>query len=67
MVVSDAEPVARLADVLTTEEVAAYLKVPVETLYTWRHKGTGPPALKVGRHLRYRVRDLAAWLEEQGP
>ena len=27
---------------LSTEEVARILIVPVATLYTWRYKGTGP-------------------------
>ena len=47
------------------EEVGAYLKVPVRTLYEWRFKGTGPRSIKVGRHLRYRWSDVEAWLEEQ--
>jgi hypothetical protein len=36
----------------TTAETAAFLKVPVATLYRWRYMGSGPPAHKVGRHLR---------------
>lgn len=51
---------------LTTEELSDFLKVPVRTLYAWRHKGSGPPGIKCGRHLRYRKRDVDAWLESQG-
>jgi predicted DNA-binding transcriptional regulator AlpA len=37
--------------------------VPVATLYLWRHRGEGPPAMKIGRHLRYDEADLEAWIE----
>jgi excisionase family DNA binding protein len=37
--------------------------VPVATLYLWRHRGDGPPAIKIGRHLRYDEDDLEAWIE----
>jgi excisionase family DNA binding protein len=50
---------------LTPEEVAGWLKVPVPTLYGWRHRGGGPPASRVGRHLRYRRGDVAEWFDEQ--
>ncbi|HLT09233.1 MAG TPA: helix-turn-helix domain-containing protein [Micromonosporaceae bacterium] len=49
----------------TAEEVAAYLGVPVRTLYQWRLRGTGPRASKVGRHLRYRWSEVERWLDEQ--
>ena len=47
---------------LSVEEVAEYLGVPVNTLYQWRHKGTGPTAFRVGRFLRYDPADVRAWL-----
>lgn len=48
---------------LSTEEVARILVVPVSTLYCWRYKGTGLKAYRVGKHLRYRLSDVMAWLE----
>jgi excisionase family DNA binding protein len=45
----------------TVEDVAAYLGVPVATLYGWRHRRTGPKARRVGRHLRYDPSDVRAW------
>ncbi|MDP9458993.1 MAG: helix-turn-helix domain-containing protein [Actinomycetota bacterium] len=48
-----------------TPEVAAYLGVPVQTLYVWRTKGVGPRAVRVGKHLRYRWSDVDAWLDQQ--
>lgn len=49
----------------TPQEVADYLKVPLETVYAWRRRRTGPRASKVGVHLRYRWADVEAWLDKQ--
>ncbi len=49
---------------LSVEEVAEFLGVPVNTLYQWRHKGTGPTAFRVGRFLRYDPVDVREWLSE---
>ncbi len=49
----------------STPEVAAYVGVPVQTMYVWRNKGMGPRALRVGKYLRYRWSDVEAWLEQQ--
>jgi excisionase family DNA binding protein len=48
-----------------TEEVADYLRTPVQTLYQWRHSGKGPPAHRVGKRLLYRREDVLAWLAER--
>ncbi len=50
---------------LSPQEVAAWLGIPVATLYQWRHARTGPRCMKVGRHLRYRVSDVDAWLDDE--
>ena len=47
------------------EDVARYLRVPVETLYQWRKRGYGPPAGRVGRHLRYDPASVRAWFHAQ--
>jgi excisionase family DNA binding protein len=57
-------PRRALDRLLSVEEVADYLGVPVNTLYQWRHKGTGPEAYRVGRHLRYELSSVRAWLAE---
>jgi excisionase family DNA binding protein len=44
------------------EEVADFLGVPVETLYAWRKRQCGPPAARVGKHLRYDPADVYAWV-----
>ena len=45
--------------------MAAYLGVPVTTLYQWRYRRVGPRAIRVGRHLRYDSADVRAWLAER--
>ncbi len=47
---------------LTVEELADYLGVPVATIYAWRYRGEGPPGFRVGRHLRFRQSDVEQWI-----
>jgi excisionase family DNA binding protein len=51
---------------MTPQELADYVGVPVATTHVWRSKGVGPRAFKVGRHLRYRRADVDRWLESRG-
>lgn len=44
------------------DDVAAFLGVPVQTLYTWRLTGDGPPAFKLGKHLRFDPDAVRAWV-----
>ena len=53
------EPRERL---LTVEDLAEYLGVPVTTLYAWRYHRQGPPGFRVGRHVRYRWTDIEEWI-----
>ena len=48
---------------VNVQELADYLDVPVKTLYAWRYRREGPPAFRVGRHLRYRWSDVERWIE----
>jgi len=34
-------------------------------VYRWRSRGDGPVALKVGRHVRYRLDDIGDWLDSR--
>ncbi len=47
---------------MSVDEVADFLGIPVNTLYQWRHKGTGPTAFRVGRFLRYDPANVRDWL-----
>lgn len=49
---------------MTTEDVAEFFQVPKNTIYAWRSRDVGPPAIKVGRHLRWRREDVEAWVRE---
>jgi excisionase family DNA binding protein len=50
---------------LTVEEVAEILRVPVKSLYEWRYRRIGPPAFRVGRFLRYDEGALHEWIRQQ--
>jgi excisionase family DNA binding protein len=51
---------------LTPQEVADLLRIPVRSLYVQRSAGRPtPPGVKIGRHLRYRLADVEAWIEDQ--
>ncbi|MFI5803084.1 helix-turn-helix transcriptional regulator [Streptomyces sp. NPDC051561] len=49
---------------LTPEDVAALFSVPLETVYAWRKKRTGPPGFRIGKHLRYDPVAVHAWTAE---
>jgi predicted DNA-binding transcriptional regulator AlpA len=49
----------------TVRDVSAFLGVPVGTLYQWRYMRVGPPAYRVGRHIRYDPAAVRTWLSTQ--
>ena len=51
------------SEVLTIEELCAYLKVPRSTLYKVVREGK-VPSQKVGRHWRFRKEGIDRWLDE---
>jgi excisionase family DNA binding protein len=57
--------VARIERLWTIHDVSDYLGVPAGTLYQWRHRGLGPPAVRLGKHLRYQPAAVQAWVAEQ--
>ena len=50
---------------MSIDDVAQMLGIPVRTLYAWRTTGKGPRGIRVGRWVRYRRADVEAWLEQQ--
>jgi predicted DNA-binding transcriptional regulator AlpA len=50
---------------LTANELADFLDVPIKTLYAWRHRGEGPIGFRAGRHIRYRWVDVEVWIEDR--
>lgn len=50
-----------VAEILTPDEVAAYLKISKKTVYKIVRSGA-LPAFKAGKHWRVRRADLGAWI-----
>jgi excisionase family DNA binding protein len=49
---------------MTVADVAVFLAVPTSTVYdNWRKWDL--PAFRVGRNLRFRPNEMAAWLDRQ--
>ena len=58
-----APPTDQRQRLFSIDELADYLDVPVATVRRWRIDKTGPRGIRVGRHVRYRPRDVELWLE----
>lgn len=54
-----------LEPLLDVGELAAYLRVPISTVYDWRTRGLGPRAYRFGKHLKFAVSDVRIWIEQQ--
>jgi excisionase family DNA binding protein len=54
-----------LEPLISAQELAEYLDVPVATIYAWRYRRQGPPGPRVGKHLRYRRIDINEWINGQ--
>ncbi|MEU6822156.1 helix-turn-helix domain-containing protein [Streptomyces atriruber] len=50
---------------LTPVDIATMFEVPLETVYQWRKKRTGPPGFRVGKHVRYDPADVRAYVVQQ--
>jgi excisionase family DNA binding protein len=55
----------QLEPLLSAQDLADFLDVPLATIYAWRYRGDGPPGFRVGRHLRFRRVDVEGWIEER--
>ena len=56
--------ISELDELLTVQEVAKYLKVPVSWIYE-RTRTRQIPVRKIGRHCRIPRDQLLKWIEEQ--
>ena len=43
------------------DDVADYLGVTKQTIYSWRTTGYGPAGFRVGKHLRWRAATVIGW------
>ena len=55
------ESKSRSSELWSIKDVSNYLRIPVATLYQWRHQGYGPPGKRVGRYIRYDPADVRNW------
>ena len=54
------------SDLFTRDQAAAYLTVKPQTLACWKtNKRYNLPVIKIGSKVRYRLRDLEAFLESR--
>lgn len=58
MPVNAATPIASIE----SNVAAPIIGVEPQTLKAWRRKGIGPPYVRFGNRVRYRVCDIEAWL-----
>lgn len=54
-----------MSDLLTIEEAAERLRVPVNTLRYWRAQGTGPTLFRMGKRLVTTPADVEAFIAAQ--
>jgi excisionase family DNA binding protein len=47
---------------LSPTQLAAELQIPLQTVYMWRSRKTGPRGHVIGRHVRYMRSDINEWL-----
>jgi predicted DNA-binding transcriptional regulator AlpA len=52
-----------LEALLTGREAAEFLRLSERTMERYRTAGTGPQYIAMGRAIRYRRRDVLAWIE----
>ena len=52
------------APLWSTEQLADYLGVAVQTVHALRRRGEAPPAYRVGRVLRFEPAEVVDWLHE---
>jgi PTS system nitrogen regulatory IIA component len=52
-----------MEDIMTLEEVAKYLKVKPQTIYTWAQDGK-IPAAKLGKEWRFRRSVIDKWFNQ---
>lgn len=50
---------------LTVRELAARERVEPQTVHKWNARRCGPPFIKMGRFVRYRLSDVIAWEESR--
>ena len=55
---------ATVIQFLTTQELAALLRISPRTVESWRYKSDGPKFHRIGRRALYADSDVREWLAE---
>ncbi|WP_432194203.1 helix-turn-helix domain-containing protein [Streptomyces sp. bgisy027] len=50
---------------LTPDDIAEMFDVPLETVYQWRRKHTGPPGFRIGKYVRYDPADVRTYVTQR--
>lgn len=58
-------PALGLEPLLDVNELAAYLGVPVSTVYDWCTNGKGPRAFRFGKRLKFAISDVRTCIGKQ--
>jgi excisionase family DNA binding protein len=53
---------AAMQKLWSTQELADFLGLPIQTIYQWRKRNYGPTGRKMGRHIRYRPSEVERWI-----
>ena len=48
---------------IPAQSISQYTGLSYQTHARWRHEGTGPAFLKLGRRVFYRTGDVRAWMD----
>lgn len=56
---------SELPELVDEGGAAKFFNLRPQTLGMWRHKGVGPPYIKVGNAVRYKISALRKYLEQQ--
>ena len=54
-----------MSDLLSLEDLAEIIGIPVTTLRYWRFQGTGPKSFKLGKHIKYDRAEVERWIQAQ--
>jgi len=50
---------------MTSKEVAEYLRISESLINSYRADGIGPVYIKMGKLVRYRLEDVEEWMSKQ--
>lgn len=52
-----------MKELMTSQEVADYFKVTMQTVYKWRKEGV--PSIRIGHQYRYDLDKVMEWLKKR--